>query len=339
MGNCPAGNVGDGCSAICPCKGSNTCEAFVHKCRGPGSVGDPCHLTRPCGSGLTCEAGSHVCHAPGDVGDPCHLTRPCGSNLKCADAISAGAQICLPKCQSVSSATTARIKSHHYSEGADFVFDQKWSGGVVPYIVHCEMENYELGRLSLAMKHIRENTSISFKRYSGDTNYVIFSDFEDQAFWSIGVGRLRDPGWQSINLDSEWIFTGLTMGTAVHEIMHALGWEHTQNREDRGQYVTINWDNIDGGEDAEYQFKIKYNSNVYDAVQSCRPYNYGSVMHYPSDAFSKKDIWDEISGNHDKDTIVPKDSSKRDTIGNRDGLNAQDIIEIQEYYFGSPQCL
>ena len=33
-------------------------------------------------------------------------------------------------------------------------------------------------------------------------------------------------------------------GSAAHEIMHSLGLLHTQQREDRDQYITVKFDNI-----------------------------------------------------------------------------------------------
>lgn len=51
--------------------------------------------------------------------------------------------------------------------------------------------------------------------------------------------------WQPINLQSP----GCTVkvGTIIHEMMHALGFFHEQNRPDRDDYVYINWNNVKPG--------------------------------------------------------------------------------------------
>lgn len=49
-------------------------------------------------------------------------------------------------------------------------------------------------------------------------------------------------GAQELNLQSG---TGcVRKGTAIHELMHALGFYHTMSRRDRDRYVQVNYDNI-----------------------------------------------------------------------------------------------
>eukprot|EP00957_Ditylum_brightwellii_P008522 646793-Ditylum_brightwellii.AAC.1 len=83
---------------------------------------------------------------------------------------------------------------------------------------------------------------------------------------------MLNEGWQSINLDTGWGFIGqYTVASAIHEIVHCLGWQHTQQRPDRDKYVIINEENIKDGH--KINFVVKQ-TEVYDAVQKCRPYNY-----------------------------------------------------------------
>ncbi|KAK8404607.1 hypothetical protein O3P69_007685 [Scylla paramamosain] len=86
-------------------------------------------------------------------------------------------------------------------------------------------------------------------------------------------------GMQVINY-AQWCLN--KHGSVLHEMLHALGFHHEQSRYDRDNYVTILWDNI--------KIKAKANFKKYsDVVVSGfrEEYNYASVMHYSSFAFTK----------------------------------------------------
>ena len=64
----------------------------------------------------------------------------------------------------------------------------------------------------------------------------------------------------------------------AHELGHALGFRHEQSRSDRDEYVEILWDNIQAGRENNFLLRETQNSGTYD---------FESIMHYRSTAFSK----------------------------------------------------
>ena len=334
------GDVGDPCHVTRPCKSGLSCQPGVHKCYDhPRKEGQPCSLGFECESGLSCLAGIQKCVKIGRIGDPCHLTRPCGDGLTCG-----GGNICLPECEDVISSTIAeQIKS-----GLGKKMGGKWENGVMPYVVDCDTEEHERKWIALGMKAIEDKTDIRFEKYdSGEhINYVIFGDVlkgdcdvdddfrgvECEVYESLGAGRRESPGWQYVNMNGS-AFNNLEelSGTATHEIMHALGWSHTQSRNDRDKYVKIIWDNIKEGNHDGHM--IRMNNDVYESVQRCRPYNFKSIMHYQGNPGAQNPYAKDQS----KYTITTKDASMQKFLEKKHSkLSSQDVEELQAYFFGPP---
>jgi astacin len=182
----------------------------------------------------------------------------------------------------------------------------RWPDGLMPYVIDDGLPNAE--RVLNAIAHWERRTMMRFVERTSDNaaqylNYVHF--IRSDGCWA-EVGMQGD-GLQEIGLSDTCNF-----GSAVHEIGHAWGLWHEQSREDRDDFVRINWQNIEPGR--EHNF----NQHITDG-DDYGPYDYGSIMHYGMFAFSTNGP-----------TIEPLRAGV--TIGQRDGLSQRDVDGVHAMY-------
>lgn len=121
-----------------------------------------------------------------------------------------------------------------------------------------------------------KNTCIKFiPRRSSDRDYISIES-NPTGCWS-SVGRIG--GKQVVNLQSPGCVTKI--GTVIHELKHALGFLHEQNREERDNFVKINENNIKKGYEINFE-KAKKGEATGFGVN----YDLGSVMHYSANGES-----------------------------------------------------
>lgn len=131
--------------------------------------------------------------------------------------------------------------------------------------------------------------------------------------WS-SIGRMG--GRQEVNLQPLGCF--MQSGTALHELMHALGFLHEQNRYERDDYVKINYENIKPSAKNNFYKSSSYSSNGLGVA-----YDFTSIMHYSVTAFSK----------NGGPTITPKKKVLNGVkIGQRRGFSEKDLLKINTMY-------
>jgi hypothetical protein len=177
-----------------------------------------------------------------------------------------------------------------------------WPGAEIPYAIDTTAQG-KTDAINWAIR-LFEGTPLRFRpRTTADRDYVVFRTL-GSGCWSY-LGRQGGP--QDIDV------TTCGGGNIAHELMHAAGFYHEQSRGDRDSYISIMWDEIAP--------EMRSNFDKRDARgQDIGPYDYDSIMHYPSHAGSR-------SGNP---TIVPRVQNAR--IGQREALSTLDRAAIDTLY-------
>ena len=145
---------------------------------------------------------------------------------------------------------------HQTKISSDSDKHELWPGGVIPYTIDPDLTNPHVAE---GIRHWEENTPI---RFIERTNQNRWLRFRPSRICAAVLGQFSyELRWTDVVLHQ---YCGL--GTVIHEIGHAVGLWHEQQRNDRGQHV---W--VAPGSDPR--------SGAYGLDSG--PYDYGSVMHYP----------------------------------------------------------
>ncbi|XP_071519338.1 astacin-like [Panulirus ornatus] len=157
-----------------------------------------------------------------------------------------------------------------------------WTYGIVPYSFN-GVSSSEMEMIRDGMREIEGKTCIRFVERYLESNFLEIVT-GDSGCWSY-VGMVG--GMQRVSVSR---FGCLYHGTIIHELMHAIGFYHEHNRNDRDNYVVINYQNID----PSMAYNFDKDTNWQYVGES---YHYDSIMHYGKFAFSIQ--WGVL------ETIVP----------------------------------
>jgi hypothetical protein len=193
-----------------------------------------------------------------------------------------------------------------------------WPKGILTWQLHPTAEEAR-GVVYAAMNEIESKTCVRFNEVEAGstpaTSYIVIIPVDVSCPSTVGM-PYRD--WYYLAL-RKWD-SRFYIGEAMHKLMHALGFYHEHQRFDRDDYITVIDDNIQAGEYRQFDIiPLDYTKNV--GV----PYDYQSVMHFGSYAFSS----------NGSETIVPKQSVVILTdYYTKTGLSSRDVEVIQKSYEG-----
>jgi hypothetical protein len=188
---------------------------------------------------------------------------------------------------------------------------QRWPNGTIPFYVDPSLANLRPMILKAA-EHIKQHTGgcIKFVERGSATGKVVRMYF-GQGCWSyMGV---VNSGVQDLSLGSGCEY----FGTVVHEMLHAVGFDHEQNRPDRDQYLTVYLNNVDPSQ--------RNNFNPTPGGRTFTSFDYNSIMIYGEYSFSM---------NRQKTMVAKNGTPLTDPFAKPQGMSPSDDYQVKAFYQG-----
>jgi hypothetical protein len=185
---------------------------------------------------------------------------------------------------------------------------KNWLDRVIPYDIASGLNATMVSRINSAIAHWETNFGFDFVARGSETEYI---HFQTGGGCSSGIGKSSPT---NISLA-----TGCSTGNVIHEIGHAVGLHHTQNRCDRDNHLIVWTARIDPG--ALHNFSKQCGSNYWDVAW----WDTQSIMHYDSWAFQASGVTDPTMTLLDGVTTF---NSQRTALTQGD---LQAVLELYDY--------
>ncbi|XP_062404701.1 low choriolytic enzyme-like [Sardina pilchardus] len=175
----------------------------------------------------------------------------------------------------------------------------------VPFFISNDFSSREKSIIQRGLDSFAASSCIRFKPRRSERDFIgIYS--KNGCYSYIG----RTGGQQVVSLSRRGC---LYHNTVQHELLHALGFNHEQTRNDRDNHIRVMWDNV--VED------MKHNFNKKATLNQGTPYDYNSVMQYSKYAFSK----------NNRPTMVPIPNNNVE-IGKSGQMSQNDLARLNRLY-------
>ncbi|XP_060662476.1 seminal metalloprotease 1-like [Drosophila nasuta] len=190
-----------------------------------------------------------------------------------------------------------------------------WPNATVYYKISGEFDAEHAVHIELGMRLIERASCIRFLPATVDTlNYVSVITSDSGCSSKVGY----KGGEQTVKLKIAPIDLGcFKLGTIQHEFLHTLGFHHQQCSPNRDEFVKVIEENITEGRENNFKKYTEDRVGDFDV-----PYDYSSILHYSSLAFSK----------NGEATIIALDPEGQAKMGQRIALSDGDIIRLNTMY-------
>lgn len=196
-------------------------------------------------------------------------------------------------------------------------FQWFWDFGVIPYELAPNFSDAERQRILAAMETWGRTAPVVFVPRTTQTGFLPVTRDEltgpeaSPCFARVGyifnaVSRL--------NLGAT---CSSSSGTILHELGHVLGNLHEQSRSDRDNYVTIDFGNVPANA------RGNFDKATFPALG---PYDFGSIMHYPANAFA-------LDASRPTIIVKPEYEGQAAQMGQRNALSNNDHNMMAVLYF------
>ncbi|GFY69515.1 zinc metalloproteinase nas-15 [Trichonephila inaurata madagascariensis] len=182
----------------------------------------------------------------------------------------------------------------------------RWPNARVPYVIDYSLGGYS-GLMNQAFQAYASSTCVRFVPRTNERDYIYI--FPGQGCYS-HVGKTG--GQQPLSLGNGCLY----IGTVIHELGHALGFYHEQNRSDRDDHLIIYIQNVVRGMESNFA-KLAPSQNILYTG-----FDYNSVMIYGNKAFST----------NGQPTMVARNGQRLTEPYEKNGMTQSDITRVNKMY-------